>query len=396
MKVEIEKMDHAGNGIGYIDNVVTFVPKTITGDTVSISIVKSNKKYHLGRVNDIINRSIERIDSPCPYYFSCGGCNIANLSYSKQLDFKVSKVKNIFKKYLDININPSIIGSPKEYGYRNKITFHVDNNKIGLIGLDNNILDVSDCLLVSDKINILYKEIKKENLSKVKTITIKECDNGLILNIDGMMNINRLKNKCIMIYLNGIAVYQKEAGYINIANIKYRVSSQSFFQINTSNIENLYNEIVRYGDFTSSSKVIDLYCGVGSISLYIARYVKEVLGIEIVKSAIIDANENARINNINNVKFICSDVGYIDKELLNGDILIVDPPRTGIDKKSIFLINNSGVKKIIYVSCNPMTLVRDVKLLDNYIFSNITLADMFPETHHVECVSVLHRKSLEK
>jgi len=164
-----------------------------------------------------------------------------------------------------------------------------------------------------------------------------------------------------------------------------------FFQINTSNISKLYNEIIRYGEFTKNDVVIDLYCGVGSISLYIAKYVKSVLGIEIVEDAIKDAKENAKINNINNVKFLCGDVSKLIDGNINGDTLIVDPPRIGIDEYSLEVINKSKINKIIYVSCDPMTLVRDIKKLDNYELCNISVVDMFPQTHHVESITVLKR-----
>ena len=190
--------------------------------------------------------------------------------------------------------------------------------------------------------------------------------------------------------------YSLEEGYLYIDNLKYRVSDKSFFQINTGNIKRLYDEIVRYGNFTGSERVIDLYCGVGSISLYVSRYVKSVLGIEIVKEAINDANYNKKINNIDNASFICSDVSKIIDKNIDGDILIVDPPRAGLDKHTREIINNANIKKIIYVSCDPMTLVRDIQELDKYKLVEVSVVDMFPQTEHVECVSVLQRKNLEK
>ena len=187
-------------------------------------------------------------------------------------------------------------------------------------------------------------------------------------------------------------MYKKEDGYINIGDVKYKVSPESFFQINSSNISRLYDEIVRYGKFSKEDNVIDLYCGVGSISLYIAKYVKSVLGIEIVSDAVNDATENAKINNISNAKFLCGDVAKLIDDNINGDILIVDPPRMGLDKHTIDVINEKKIKKVIYVSCNPMTLVRDLSLIDNYNIEGISIVDMFPETHHTECVCLLKLK----
>ncbi len=388
MEIKITSMDHKGNGIGKLDNKVIFVPKSITGDVCDIDIYKSYKKYDIGKINKVIKKSESRKEVLCPYFDICGGCNISNLDYIYQLKFKVDKVKNIFKKYLDLEIDPRVIGSVKEYNYRNKITYH-NNNGLGLIGEYGDLVKIDKCLLVSDRVNELYNEIKKNDLSLVKLITIKECDNGLILVIDGKMDIKNIENYCIGIYMNDKCVYKKEDGYIFVDDIKYMLSDKSFFQINTSNISNLYDEIVRYGSFSKNDRVIDLYCGVGSISLYIAKYVKSVLGIEIIDEAIKDAKMNAKNNGIDNAKFLCGDVAKLIDDNIDGDILIVDPPRVGLDKHTIDVINEKKIKKMIYVSCDPMTLVRDIKLLNNYELTNISVVDMFPQTHHVECVAKL-------
>ena len=391
MKLEIKDMDHKGNGISFIDGKVIFVPKTVIGDIIDASIIKEYKNYSIGKINEIVDKSEFRLDNKCPYYMECGGCNISNLDYNKQLEFKKNKVKNIFLKYLNMDIDLDIIPSKKEYKYRNKITYH-KNKSLGLISEYDGIVDIDNCLLVSDKINKLYDKIKKLDISLVKLITIRECDNGLILDIVGRLNIDTLKEDCIAIYMNNKCLFKKEDGYIKLNNLKYMISNKSFFQINTSNITTLYDNILKLGNFTKDDVVIDLYCGVGSISLYVAKYVKKVIGIEIVEDAISDAKINAKINNINNVSFICSDVAKSNFSLIDGDILIVDPPRTGIDKQTIEVINNKRIKKIIYVSCEPMTLVRDIKCLNNYKIVSINVVDMFPQTHHCESIVLLKLK----
>mgnify|MGYP003319881481 CR=1 FL=1 len=153
-----------------------------------------------------------------------------------------------------------------------------------------------------------------------------------------------------------------------------------------------YDVVLKYGDFKKDDNVIDLYCGVGSISLYISKYVNSVLGIEIIEDAIKDAKENAKLNNINNVDFICGDVSKLVDLNTDGNIVIVDPPRVGLDKHTIDVLNKINIDRLIYVSCDPMTLVRDLKLLDEYIIKDVTLVDMFPNTHHVETVVLLNRK----
>lgn len=389
---KITDLDHLGNGITKQDKLIIFIPKTIPGDTIEYIITKSHKKYAEGRITKLIDPSPQRTVYSCPYYNVCGGCNISNLTYQEQLTYKKNKVTNIFKRYLDISINPTIIASPKEVNYRNKITYHNDS-KLGLVTIDNQIIEIENCLLTSDKVNELFRQIKKLDVALVKKIIIRECDNGLILNIDGQLNISNLKPMCIAIYQNNNLVYQQERPYLSIGNIKYFVSEDAFFQINTSNISKLYDQVIKYGEFTPQDQIIDLYCGVGSISLYVSKYVKKVLGIEIVSSAIEAAKENAINNNITNTTFLCGDVEYLIDKCHDYNKVIVDPPRSGLDKHTINILNRSQAERIIYVSCDPMTLARDLKLLDNYQLQDITLVDMFPQTHHVESVVLLHRKN---
>ena len=391
MEVKIIDLDHKGNGIAKIDNKIIFVPKCIVGDIVNIDIIKKHKKYDEGRIRKLISKDEDRIDSLCPYYDICGGCNISNLTYDKQLEYKKNKVKNIFKRYLNIDINPDIIGSDNRYEYRNKITYQC-NNKLGLVSINNDVINIDKCYLVSDNVNKLYELINKEDLSKVEKVIIKECDNGLILDIVGDINIDNLKDMCLSIYINNNCVYKIDDGYISIGSVKYIVSPNSFFQVNTKNISKLYDVVLKYGCFNKDDDVIDLYCGVGSISLYVSKYVKNVLGIEIVSDAIIDANKNALINNIDNVKFICGDVSKLIDDNVYGNKIIVDPPRVGLDNHTIDILNQVNVDKLIYVSCDPMTLVRDIKKLDRYEIKDITLVDMFPQTHHVESVVLLQKK----
>ena len=392
MRISIKKMDHLGRGIGYNEGKVIFIPKAIPGDVVDIEITNSYKKYDIGKIIEIIEPSNERIDVGCSYYYECGGCHISNLKYFNQVNFKKDKVIDMFKRYLNKEIVPRVISSEKDFEYRNKITYQVINGKIGLVDINNNFIEIDKCLLVSDRVNKLLSILKKEDLSKAIKIVIRECDNGLILSITGDIKIDNLINECLEIYINGKKKYSKEEGYLYIGNLKYRVSDKSFFQINTSNICHLYDEVIRYGEFTGNERVVDLYCGVGSISLYISKYVKSVLGIEIVKEAIDDAKYNKKINKIDNAIFICSDVAKIIDDKIECDTLIVDPPRAGLDKHTKSVINNSNIKKVIYVSCDPMTLVRDLKDLDMYNLEKISIVDMFPQTCHVECVSILHRK----
>jgi len=391
IRTTIIDLDHLGNGIAKEDSKIIFIPKMIPNDIGDIEIIKQHKKFSEGRLINLVKPSDDRINFACPYYQQCGGCNISNLSYENQLAYKQNKIINIFKRYLNLAIKPEIIKSDQPIRYRNKITYHYDST-LGLVSLDNQVIAVDDCLLVSEKVNDLFRLIKKLDLSSVKKITIRECSNGLVLSIDGLLDLEPLKEKCINIYQNNQLMYQTAQAYLQIRDLKYFVSNKSFFQVNTSSISKLYDQIIKYGDFSKADRIIDLYCGVGSISLYIAKYVKHVLGIELIPEAIEDAKKNALNNNINNVSFICGDVGLLIDKYHDYDKVIVDPPRAGLDKHTIQILNNSTTKRIIYVSCDPMTLVRDIKLLDNYQVTDVTLVDMFPQTHHIETVIKLQRQ----
>jgi len=210
MEVKIVDLDHKGNGIGRINNKIVFIPKTVVSDIVDIEIVKKHKKYDDGRVKKIINCSEDRIDSLCPYYNICGGCNISNLNYNKQLEYKRNKIINIFKRYLNMDIKPEVIGSDNRYEYRNKITYKCKDGKLGLVSVNNEIINVDRCYLVSDRVNKLYESICKEDLSKVSKIIIKECDNGLILSLEGEICIDNIKDMCLSIYIDDDCVYKRK------------------------------------------------------------------------------------------------------------------------------------------------------------------------------------------
>jgi len=393
--MKIIDMSFEGNGIGKDNNKIVFVPKTVTGDDINYQTITEYKSYNIGKLESINKKSNLRIEAKCPYYEMCGGCNISNLSYSNQLIFKKNKIKELFHKQLKLEIEPNIIPSKEEYEYRNKITLSVDKTLGLLKSNSHDIVHISSCYLVNDKVNKLIEVLNSLNINNLTEVIIRVSDNGVMLILNGnikLSEIEKLKDYVISIYLNNKEIYKKEDSYISLKEIKYKISANSFFQINTNNIVSLYEEIVKYGCFTLKDNVLDLYCGTGSISLYISSHCNSVLGIEINKDAIEDANINAKINNINNVDFICGDVSKVLK-MGKYDVVIVDPPRSGLDKHTKKVLKEINVKRIVYVSCNPITMVRDIKdMSERYNFENITLVDMFPQTHHVETVVLLSHK----
>lgn len=402
MEVVIEKMNHQAMGIAKINGKVVFIPKVIVGDIVDIDIVKEYKNYSIGRVNKIIKNGSKRVDVLCPYYDICGGCSISAYTYQDELEYKVNNVIDIFKRN-EIDIKPNIIKSDNRYGYRNKITLQVSNGIIGLYEEDSNtIVDVDKCLLVSDKLNEIIDIIKRNiNVNKCNKIVIRDTYYGIMIIFYGSVNneevIKYLDKKVVSIYTYDNkykCIYGEKYLYEMIGEYKYRISPDSFFQVNSRTVNKLYNKVVEYAiKNEKKDNLVDLYCGTGTIGIYLSKYFNSIIGIELNKQAVEDAKENAKINGVNNIEFYAGDVGKIINDQIKADVIVVDPPRSGLDKRTKDILLKIKANKIVYVSCNPLTLARDIKELDSgYMLDDITLVDMFPNTHHVESVCVLKLK----
>lgn len=402
MEVIIEKLNNQAMGIAKVNGKVIFVPKTIVGDIVDIDIIKEYKSYSIGRVNKVIKNSPKRVEVLCPYYNLCGGCNISSYSYKDELDYKIENVINIFKRN-GIEINPSIIKSNNRYGYRNKITLQVNNGVIGLYEEDSNrIVDINKCLLVSDKLNEIISIIKNNiGANKCNKIVIKDTYYGIMIIFYGSVNneevIKYLDSKVVSIYTYDNkykCIYGEKYLYEMIGEYKYRISPDSFFQVNSDTVNKLYNKVLEYAvNNEKKDKLVDLYCGTGTIGIYLSKYFNSVMGIEVNKQAVEDAKENAKINAVNNIKFYAGDVSKLINDKIKADVIIVDPPRSGLDKHTKDILLKIKAKKIVYVSCNSLTLARDIKELNSgYMLEDITLVDMFPNTHHVESVCILKLK----
>lgn len=396
--IKIDTLDHYGRGIGKINNKIIFVDNALPGEIIEPIIVKEKKNYVEGYVKNYIKKSEKRIKEKCIYFNSCGGCDLLHLEYKNQLKFKMEKVKNIVSKYLNKNIKINeIIKSDNEFNYRNKITLKV-NNKIGFFEKrSNNIVEINECKLALPIINNAIKYLKKLDLSHINSITLRTNSKDLmiIVEADKDIDINYIKPIAYSIYIKRNNVYNLVYGekYLleYVDNYKFLVSPDSFFQINLNVCAKLYKKIKDYTRYAHN--ILDLYCGTGTIGIY-AHTNNNLLGVEVNKYAIKDANKNMKLNNITNAKFICGkSEEIINKIKFSPDVIIVDPPRGGMDKKAIRYILNSNASKVIYVSCDPMTLVRDLKMLsDNYKIIEITPFDMFPNTYHVENVCLMEKK----
>lgn len=400
MIVKIDRLDHQGRGIAKVNNVTTFIPNALINEVVDINIIEKKKKYNIGKVNRYVEKSNDRIEPVCKYFNLCGGCDLMHMSYNNQLLFKENKIKNIIERYTNINIDKvqKILYS-KELYYRNKVLFKVDKN-IGFYDKKSyNIVPIDNCLISSKKINEILDILNTCNLNNIKQIMVRtnEKDTLVVIYSDFVSTeiIDKLKNNCSIIKYNKKYEIISGKDYIidEIGGYKFIISPDSFYQVNRNTIKILYDKVLEYLNPTKSDKILDLYSGTGTIGIYVSKYVKSVLSIEINESANKDALKNKELNHINNIEFICDDVANEIDKIKDMDSIIIDPPRSGLDNKTIEYLKKIKSKKIVYVSCDPMTLARDLeKLSDVYEIKEITPVDMFPNTSHVECVCVLYLK----
>ena len=452
--LKIDSLAFGGHGVARKENYVIFVKNGLPGDLVNALIIKRKKSHAEAVIKDIVNPSDMRIKAPCPYFGFCGGCTWQNLSYEQQLIHKQKIVADSLQKTAALNADVlPIISAEKDFGYRNKMEFTFAHRKwllpkeledssvskefalgFHVPGAFDKILQIDECLLQSDNLNEILKIVSDfAGKSKRKAYNLKDHsgfwrflvlresnwngdilvnfvtafeDLGLLKDIVTEINARVPKVKTIVNNINAgkalVAVGEKEIllfgpGYIEdkIGSFIFLISANSFFQTNTTQAEKLYNCVIDFLGLEKKAELIwDLYCGTGSISLFLADYADKVVGFEITESAIKDAKKNAQKYFKNNIDFISGDVREnINKANQNPDIIVTDPPRSGMHKDVIKTIQESGAKKIIYVSCNPATMARDIFLLsENYDVRRVQPVDMFPQTYHIECVTELAKK----
>ncbi len=449
----IEDISNEGEGIGHVNGYALFVKDTLPGDYVHAKIIKVKKSYGFARLMDIIKPSEDRTEAVCENAVRCGGCQLQHYRYDRQLDYKQNKVKNALVRmggfaadFIDSVMEP-VIGMDNPYNYRNKAQFPVGKDKEGntvigfYAGRTHSIIDSRYCYIQSEVSNKVvsiirswierygispYEETKHSGLIRhilvrngFKTGEVMVClvvtskkvpalDKlvELLGDIDGLvsvcLNINKDKtNKILGDKI--INVYGRDYIEDYIGDVKYRISPLSFYQVNPVQTEKLYSTALDFAGLTGNETVWDLYCGIGTISLFLAKSAKSVLGVEIVPQAISDAKVNAQINNIDNALFTCGAAEDVEDFLTenglqhiygNPDVIVVDPPRKGCDSKLLDTIISHSPERIVYVSCDPATLARDLKILceDVYEIKRVRACDMFGMSGHVETVVLLSQQ----
>ena len=459
--VTIDDIGINGEGIGKVDGYTLFIKDAVIGDVVEAKIMKAKKNYGYARLMNIVEPSKHRVQPVCPVARQCGGCQIQAMAYESQLAFKNQKVKNnlmrlgsVPEELLDDIMEPICGMSVKDgeigpFRYRNKAQFPIGTDKEGKIitgfyaGRTHQIIPCEDCFLgVTQNKEILEIIIGFMNEYKIKAydeeqhkglvrhvlirygFTTKEIMVCLVINgnnlpngeilaerlakIPGMtsitLSINREKTNVIMGYeIKSLWGQDYITDYIG--NVKYQISPLSFYQVNPVQTERLYGTALEYAGLTGNETVWDVYCGIGTISLFLAQKAKQVYGVEIVPQAIEDAKHNAKLNGFENAEFY---VGEAEKVLpeyyaeyakahpgenARADVIVVDPPRKGCEESVLETMVNMQPERIVYVSCDSATLARDVKYLreNGYELERVKAVDMFPHTGHVECVTLLQR-----
>lgn len=387
-EVTINDEDEIGNGITRIDNFVVFVPYALKNEKVSIRITKINKRFATGKIEKIITKSDRRECVKCKSFNECGGCSFLHLSFFEEKKKKINFINKLF------NTDIKKILTNNEYNYRNKATFHVKDGKVGYYSEStNDLVEFDNCLLLDDRINEVYSILKNINLSGISEVVVRTSKNSVMVTFKGEkedFNYDELINniKIDSIYLNNKLLYGSAYIIEELGSIKYSIYPNAFFQVNTENMKIMYDKVKEYAG--SGDKLLDLYCGTGTIGIYLKDNFREVTGIEVNREAILNANINRGLNNLTGINFICGDASIAKNN--NYDVIVVDPPRSGLSKKVIDFLNKSNAKTIVYVSCNPKTLKRDLDLLDKYNMTKLECINMFNKTKHCEVITALERK----
>lgn len=442
--IDISGMGYDGEGIGKVENFTVFIPGAIEGENAKVKILSVKKNYGYGKLMEIIKPSEKRVAPVCPSFGKCGGCGIQHLDYSYQLQIKRKRVEDALERIgkLERITVHNTIGMDNPYDYRNKVQLPVGEDKNGniVVGFyaprSHNIIDIDTCFIqeeVSHKVvqlikawmnkyhikpyneenhNGLVRHIMVRKGFKTGEVMVVIVTNGdklpnkdeliksLVDNIWGIHSIiQNVNSKRTNVILGSKCKTLWGQDHITdyIENFKFNISPLSFFQVNPVQTEVLYRKALEYADLKGDEVVFDAYCGAGTISLFLSQKSKKVYGVEIIQEAIENARENSKVNNINNAEFI---VGKSEEEIpkliskgIIPDVVVVDPPRKGCEKTLIESICKSNPKKVVYVSCDPGTLARDLAIFHElgYKTEEVQPVDMFPQTMHVETIALIQK-----
>ncbi|MGR3205559.1 23S rRNA (uracil(1939)-C(5))-methyltransferase RlmD [Bacillus glycinifermentans] len=441
--VVFEDLTHEGAGVAKVDGFPVFVPNALPDEKAKIKVTRVKKGFAFGRLIDLKEESRFRTKAPCPIYKQCGGCQLQHINYEGQLLYKQKQVKDVLERIgkLDLSrvtVHPTL-GMEDPWNYRNKAQVPVGTREGGLVAgfyqqRSHEIIDMNKCLIQqseNDRVVQAIKEIcnrygikaydeerhkgwlrhimvrygvatgemmvvfiTKTNDFPHKNAIMKEITASFPHVKSIVQNINPKKTNVIFGDETTV-IWGEEYIYDTIGDIKFAISARSFYQVNPEQTKVLYDKALEYAELNGEETVIDAYCGIGTISLFLAKQAKKVYGVEIVPEAIEDAKRNAELNGIKNAEFEVGEAEVVIpkwyEEGISADTLVVDPPRKGCDEALLRTILEMKPKRVVYVSCNPGTLARDLRVLEDggYVTLEVQPVDMFPHTAHVECVAVL-------
>ncbi|WP_412521390.1 23S rRNA (uracil(1939)-C(5))-methyltransferase RlmD [Staphylococcus simulans] len=440
---EVIDLTHEGHGVVKIERYPVFVPNALPSEEIKYKLIKVNKNFAIGKLLEIHKESAERVMPPCVYYDKCGGCQLQHLDYNAQLTMKRNQVVNLFHrkgKFEDTVINDTI-GMMNPWNYRNKSQIPVGLNKESepMMGFyrqrSHDIIDMDECIiqdsiqnqlmrsiraLLNDYNVSIYDEKQKSGLLRHVIIRVGHFSREVMIifvtngkkfkqakpiieklvnampNIKSVIqNINETHSNVIM-GKTSKTLYGKDEIIDALDTVEFEISDQSFYQINSSQTIKLYDQAMNYAQLTGEEVVLDTYCGIGTIGLYMADKAKHVYGVEVVPAAIEDAKKNAQLNGYDNTTFVCGKAESVildwKQQGIQPDVVMVDPPRKGCDETFLNTLLELNPKRIVYISCNPATQQRDAQILaQNYDLKEITPVDMFPQTTHIETVALFER-----
>ena len=441
-EILINNVSHQGEGIGRVENFAVFVPGAIKGEKIEVKITEIRKNFARGKLEKIILPSLNRVKPPCSVFNLCGGCHLQHINYKKQLEMKKEIVENVLSRIGNQNIDVMpIIGMEIPWRYRNKGHFHLarenENITLGFYqSKSHDLVPVSRCLLFSQNINSLIKYLEKELTRQKITIYNHKTDKGNFRGI--VLRESKYTGEIMIIFITREERWYLDENFLNnliiafpqvvslcqninknpkmalfgkdfrilkgktfiedhIGSFKFKISPSSFFQVNVLQTEILYKKILEYANLSGKETVIDSYSGTGTISIYLAGKAKKVYGLELQKGAVRDAWANGELNNLSNLKFFSGKAeSWLYKWVQRGEkveVIIIDPPRRGCSREVLKNIIKIKPEQILYVSCDMLTLARDIKYItqNGYNIEEVQPIDMFPHTSHIECLVHLTR-----
>ncbi|GAB6138139.1 23S rRNA (uracil(1939)-C(5))-methyltransferase RlmD [Halanaerobaculum tunisiense] len=439
--IQLENIAYGGDVVGRKEGFAIFVAAGIPGELVKVEITEVKRNYGRGQLLEVISPVPERATAECNKYNTCGGCQLQHIDYQSQLEYKHQMVEDAMERIgkLEVEINP-VLGMENPYLYRNKAQFPLGVEEEELVAGfyasgSHDLVAVDNCQIQHPVINriaerttdllteydlAVYDEAEHKGLLRHVVIRVGVCTNQAMLiivtNTEEFPGGEEIANKLLAEVPELVSVYQnvnsedtnvvlgeqmvelagQEQIIDYIGQVKYQISPRSFFQVNTLQTKTLYDQVVEYAELTGVEKVLDAYCGLGSIALYLAEQAQEVLGIEVIPEAIEQAQENAQLNGINNCQFKVGKVRDVLPELkeeFSPEVIVVDPPRKGCHEEVLAAFAEIQPERIVYVSCKPTSLARDLKRLQElgYQVEEIQPVDMFPQTYHIENVALIKK-----